>query len=304
MTAKQHADWQNYHTLSTFFDEENDIVEAFDILKEDVAAFKTLLDAIDAKIEEIQIPPSVTSADRTALKRQMANTARNVLIKLKAHAVKTRNTGLEQFCKPSLSSIIQMEESEFVRFMSEVSKRLTTHAEAMAKYNITEEHRLAFSQNIEKYAPILPQIKVINSKASVNVDNLSALFKQTKEFIDCVLAAAVDSVVEIHPDFVKAFNEVRTGHTPTISYTQIIVKVVDEATQEPLDKANIHAAELDEVFTSNEEGKCIIRAGSNRAITLKISKLGWKAAEMTVSKIIRGRTREVTIALLSEAVLA
>jgi hypothetical protein len=199
--------------------------------------------------------------------------------------------------------MLSLGDDDFNRLMMDVVGKLTTYAQVLQKYNVKESDRLAFAAQTKNYEQLLPKMKVMNSKAVVQAGNLSDLIKQTKEFVENVLNVAVESVRDEFPDFVKEYNEVITGRLPSVNNTQVIFKVIDATTQTVLKNVSIDMEENNKNFKTDDDGRCVVKTGKYKDVTFKLSMSGYNTQTITVTKLMRGRNRDVTVNLVREAVV-
>jgi CarboxypepD_reg-like domain len=296
MRTKNYEEWQTFRAISAYLEAESDIVNGSVVLKEDAGIFNDLLADLEAKIEDKKSNSTLNSTARNQLKQAVAETTRELLFKLKAHGIKNKDTELVQFCKPSLTTMTNMSENEFVDFTRQTVIQVNALAEVLTKYGVSADDRTAFTQNVEKFANIGLQIRVQNSKASVNSENLNELFKEIKKFTNEVLTVAVNSVTD-NPDFIKAFNDVKVGNPPSVTPTQVTVKIKDVNNGEAVKNVQISVPELKVTGFTDENGKFTVKTGSKRDITMAVSKTDWKSQEITITKLIKGRVREVEVLL-------
>lgn len=297
---KKHAYSLNaYRALLVFFDNYADIVEKTPILKEDVATFRELVNDITDKTDPENTVITISTSDKLSLRTKITENIIKSLSKIKAQAIKDKNEDLKTEAGTTINAFQVLSETSFLELARAQVKIIQNYPTILAKYSLTAQFITELDMDVETYGSLLPKMSVQKSKSKVATGALTDIFKETKEFLNDVLTAAVETVSLDNPIFVQEFNEISSGRTPSVSPTTLILTVVDDASNLPCVGVKIESKELNYNELTSETGKLTIKTGAKKDMMFTISKNGMITQEIKVSKIMKGHTLELEIRMVA-----
>ena len=297
---KKHAYSLNaYRALLVFFDNYADIVEKTPILKEDVATFRELVNDITDKTDPENTVMTISTSDKLSLRTKITENIIKSLSKIKAQAIKDKNEDLKTEAGTTINAFQVLSETSFLELARAQVKIIQNYPTILAKYSLTAQFITELDMDVETYGSLLPKMSVQKSKSKVATGALTDIFKETKEFLNDVLTAAVETVSLDNPIFVQEFNEISSGRTPSVSPTTLILTVVDDASNLPCVGVKIESKELNYNELTSETGKLTIKTGAKKDMVFTISKNGMITQEIKVSKIMKGHTLELEIRMVA-----
>ena len=297
---KKHAYSLNaYRALLVFFDNYADIVEKTPILKEDVATFRELVNDITDKTDPENTVMTISTSDKLSLRTKITENIIKSLSKIKAQAIKDKNEDLKTEAGTTINAFQVLSETSFLELARAQVKIIQNYPTILAKYSLTAQFITELDMDVETYGSLLPKMSVQKSKSKVATGALTDIFKETKEFLNDVLTAAVETVSLDNPIFVQEFNEISSGRTPSVSPTTLILTVVDDASNLPCMGVKIESKELNYNELTSETGKLTIKTGAKKDMVFTISKNGMITQEIKVSKIMKGHTLELEIRMIA-----
>lgn len=297
---KKHAYSLNaYRALLVFFDNYADIVEKTPILKEDVATFRELVNDITDKTDPENTVMTISTSDKLSLRTKITENIIKSLSKIKAQAIKDKNEDLKTEAGTTINAFQVLSETSFLELARAQVKIIQNYPTILAKYSLTAQFITELDMDVETYGSLLPKMSVQKSKSKVATGALTDIFKETKEFLNDVLTAAVETVSLDNPIFVQEFNEISSGRTPSVSPTTLILTVVDDASNLPCVGVKIESKELNYNELTSETGKLTIKTGAKKDMMFTISKNGMITQEIKVSKIMKGHTLELEIRMVA-----
>jgi hypothetical protein len=299
MKLEQSFNLQMFQALRTFFDNYADVVETSPMLKADVRAYNGILATLEDKIEEENLPIAFRGEDKAAMKEKIATNIRRMLDKLTAHAIKTQDAALKMACKTAKTSFTGANDADFVRMANLELARMTQYAKVLDGYLLDENFRLLLKDSVAMYEKLSPQMRVDRVKSMATTRDRNDLFKGVKEYVECVLAAAVDSLTETQPAFVKEYQDVSTGRTPSVTSTKLVVKTVFDDTNLPAPFVQIDLPEVGISGTTDEKGHLMVKVGGKKELRLNAAKPSLLNEELSVTKIKRGRVTEIEVRMKS-----
>ena len=295
---QDHAlDLEMFRSLSVFFDNYADVVDSSPLLKEDVAAFREALNAIDGKMEAQSVVTTISAGDKATLRTKIAQNIRKCLDKITAQAIKDKNAELQAACSTTLSAMTRGSDFNFAVVAKIELTRILSYANILDKYGLKADFRKELASDISVFDKMKPQMNVERSRSIVLTGSRNDLFKSTNEFIDKVMSESIEMFNVTNPDFVKQFEDVSTGRTPSVSPTRVNILLLNDATEAPFKKGAVIVPELKLSTTTDEDGKLTVKVGGNKEVTIIGRVDGFEPQEVTVSKIIRGRSYDVVIRL-------
>ena len=297
---KKHAYSLNaYRALLVFFDNYADIVEKTPILKEDVATFRELVNDITDKTDPENTVITISTSDKLSLRTKITENIIKSLSKIKAQAIKDKNEDLKTEAGTTINAFQVLSETSFLELARAQVKIIQNYPTILAKYSLTAQFITELDMDVETYGSLLPKMSVQKSKSKVATGALTDIFKETKEFLNDVLTAAVETVSLDNPIFVQEFNEISSGRTPSVSPTTLILTVVHDASNLPCVGVKIESKELNYNELTSETGKLTIKTGAKKDMVFTISKNGMITQEIKVSKIMKGHTLELEIRMIA-----
>lgn len=301
MRQEHSLNLDTYRAMLTFFDNYADVVENSPLLKEDVGIFRSQMEAIEAIVEEDPSVTTVTFADKHELKAKICKNIRLALDKLNAHAIKMKDETLKTACKAPASTFTNASDADFIVKARQEVTRMASFADVLDKYNLTADFRKEMAEDVETFNKMKPQLKVERSKSTVKTGNRNELFKVMKEYVEGVLFEAIDTLKDTQVDFVKEYADVSTGRTPTVSSTKLLIKTIDELTNQPIPNVAIEIPELKIKGATDSNGKLTIKVGAKKEVKLKATKAAMENQEVSVTKILRGRIKEIEVRMQGSA---
>ncbi len=283
-----------YRVMNTFFSQYPDITASTPDLKEAVATFQENFKALDDTIADEKTLKTVSAADRLALKTKIAQNIRKAFDKIVVQAVKDKDKEAKAACNTSLSMMVRASEADFLDLTASAMTLLSKNTALLDKVGMNEAFRTELSQDIKVYDNMKPIMESERKKTRVFRGNQTEMFDELQEYIDIVLRDAIDGVNAQYPNFVKEYNAMCVGKTPTSSPTKLVILTVDE-TDKPLSAVDIALLEMATTISTNELGKLDIKMGGIKTVTLKATKTGFIEKETHVTNIKRGQTTEVLV---------
>jgi hypothetical protein len=286
--------------MDTFFDNNADIIEESALVKEDVLGFRTLYYALNDKITAENEVKIFTATDIQTFKTDIAKALRSGLDKVNAHALKTKDAVLKEACKTPFSTFTSAKDTEFVKMANTDLALLTTHKAVLSRYGLNEVFLTKLATDIANFDKMRPQLTVNRSKAVVSTGNRNEGFKVLDEYIAQVLDIAIETLTDSHSDFVKEYDSVSTGRTPSVSPTRLAITVLDDVTSLPILNAQINVPLIKAIGETDVNGKWVVRVGGKKELLLRITKQGMAPIEMTATKILRGKVLDVEVRMRVE----
>ena len=287
---------ETYRVMNSFFEQYPDIIKTSPDLKEAVATFQENFKALDGIIADTETIKTISAADKQALKTQIAQNIRKAFDKIVVQAVKTKDKDLKAACGTTFSMMLRASETDFLELARAALKLLIQNAAILDKAGMNVAFRTGLSNDIDSYDDMKPTMERERKKSRIFRGNQMEMFDELEEYIDIVLRDAVDGMNEKFPNFVKEYNAVCVGKTPSVSPTKLAILTVD-ATNKPLSIVDIGIMELESIIPTDESGKLAVKTGGKSTLTIKANKAGFVQKEMTVTKIKRGQITEVVVTM-------
>ncbi len=283
-----------YRVMNTFFNQYPDITASTPDLKEAVATFQENFKALDDTISDAKTIKTISAADRLALKTKIAQNIRKAFDKIIVQAVKDKDKEAKAACNVSLSMMVRASEADFLDLTASAMTLLSKNTAVLDKAGMNGAFRTELSQDITVYDNMKPIMESERKKSRVFRGTQAEMFDELQEYVDIVLRDAIDGVNDAYPNFVKEYNAMCVGRTPTSSPTKLVILTVDE-TDKPLSVVDIALIELATTTATNELGKLDVKMGGIKTVTLKATKTGFVEKETRVTNIKRGQTTEVLV---------
>ena len=283
-----------YRVMNTFFNQYPDITESTPDLKEAVATFQENFKALDDTISDAKTIKTISAADRLALKTKIAQNIRKAFDKIVVQAVKDKDKEAKAACSVSLSMMVRASETDFLDLTESAMTLLSKNTAVLEKAGMNGAFRTELSQDIKVYDNMKPTMERERKQSRVFRGTQTEMFDELREYVDIVLRDAIDGVNDAYPNFVKEYNAMCVGRTPTTSCTKLVILTVDE-TDKPLSVVDIALIELATTISTNEFGKLDVKMGGIKTVTLKAKKAGFVEKEFRVTNLKRGQTTEVLV---------
>ena len=285
--------------LLVFFDNYADVIEKYPLLKEDVAAFRALVNRISDMVDPENAIITISTASKSALRTGITERVLNAFGKIKAQAIKDKNEDLKKEATLIQKTFQAPTDADFLEVIREKVKMLQNHAGTLAKYGLNKAYLAELTDDVETFSKALPKMSVEKSQSKVATGTLQDAVKEAKEYLDDVLVHTVEMTANEFPVFVKEFNEVKTGQTPSVSPTSLVLIFIDDATNLPCLGVRVINGELKFSEVTDETGKLVIKTGAKKDLIFSAVREGMVAQEIKMGKIKKGQVLEMEIRMVA-----
>jgi hypothetical protein len=295
MTTSQSADVEMLRKVKEYLTQYPTVIADSQFLQEDVTDFFTQINVLEEKIKYANADVEITGEDKINMRESITAETLRLFNFLSRHALKTDNKMLKKLTDATPSSIKQMTDTDFIEFCKSVEEKVSENKAELVKYNVSEDAQSAFLAKIEMFRSIKPQVKLNQSKRSDSNGEAGASISEIKNFLSGFLDKSVHTVADKNPEFVRLYDYSRLRREPVKSSTQLLLNLVDAATNNPLSNVTVFVAELNLTGSTDNKGQFSIKVGNKSELICTFTKVGYKNQTVTFSSFTRGRTSEETV---------
>jgi hypothetical protein len=294
MKQEQVVSLQTFRALQAFFKNEQSVINASAMLKEEVAMFNDKLAFLESNLENQTNTDGFTGEERVALKEKIATETVRMLNKLMAHAIKTKNMDLKDACLTKKTTLTNANDLDFVTLAKIELDKMSKYPEVLDAYGLDAAFRKALTDNLTFYETVAPTMRVDRAKSKGKTSSRNAAFDDLMEFTDFVLTQSVDSLPDTHAVFIKAFNDIKTP--PQIQQpAKVVIKTIFDGTKLPAPFVKIDALGIGYTGITDEHGKLTIKVGDKKELSFIASKDDHHNESFSLTKIKKGKTTQIVV---------
>jgi hypothetical protein len=290
MTKEEIADLATYTTLMVFLDENNAKIQENELVLEDVAHFQDLGQQFSDKHDEAKEPITEITANKTKLKDRLSAKTSVIFKYLQSQAVRKKDQTLLDMPKPTKAAMFGLTDAEFTTLMNDMVNRVATYSTVLVQYSFTLEEQAAFQADVAAFVAVKPQIQIKKKGMKGTTQSLKEVHQEIDDSLEFRLDVSILNLQTKYPAFVQHYFELRVGRAIPVSFTQVTIKTINDATNQPEPNVNVNLPDLNIKTMTDEKGKLSVKTGRLKALIVQLSKPSFQDEERTVTKIIRGRT--------------
>ena len=297
MTAVQSA---QYTALTSFLI----VVADNDALTQLIPAFYRQTQSLrslmaQTKTAEAQSKENTTglTQDKLAVKAQLFDSMNKLATLASAYAAETNNVILANRVKKFAAAFGDVRQNDIAALCQDVLDKTQLHLVGLADYGVTSETFSTCQTLIDTYEEKVPAARSQTKWKKVNTQARADLFEQMMDLMNNRILKTAVAFQTTHPAFYNQLIAAATVATPSVSHTQVKIKIDNTSNKHTANMLMVRLANSDVHHKANEKGEITIRLSKSGRQDIEVFPEGGDPILVQGIVAKKGKTTRITLSI-------
>lgn len=303
MNKRQVVKNNMYSKMLIFFSntDNSSIWAGFTVLADIIILFVSKKAILDKYIIQQQLKITGITKDKSNKLLKAELLAVQLSRKAKVWAKKTENITLQSLFDLPISKLTEMAATESIAKMNEIISALNKNAAALIAYKITALNRSDLAALITSSDNLLGTPGAAKANTKAGTAGIAKLMNELNGILNDIDDLMIAEYEETENDMLKTYINSRKTNKAGNFATSIIATIVEEGSEDAIEKIGMHIKELNKFSTSNIEGIAMMERFVAGTYHIIFSGEGY-ITQTIILKINRGKKSRIIIEMIKDAV--